>query len=173
MARWADLFDEIVQDDAAIACRLAHAFETRIPHFWREVGHRELPDAGRLRPLVDALRAERLHPSGTPWVLDRLLREDGDADTIVREHLLAGEEVIATRAADWLANRRKNIEHARQTIGELLDTSYMTSPIYPFATTDIFLQHAMGKILKGHPRGSFDPQRVRDMLTQRLAEADG
>ncbi|MCA8956215.1 MAG: hypothetical protein KDC87_09075, partial [Planctomycetes bacterium] len=137
---WAELYDELAIEDPPTARRIAFALEARLPHFWRSSGVRTLPAAERLRPLVRALVEGRMHPSGTNWVLDRLLREpDTAASDIVDAHRLDD------RPADPL-------------------------PASPTTDANARLRWAMGRTLRGRTRGSFDPQQIRTDLSHSLGE---
>lgn len=170
VAPWADLFDELAPEDPAIARRIAHALELRLPHFWREVGHRELPQVERLRPLVEALASERVHPSGAMWILDRLLREPGEPGDIIGEHEIAEGDVASRRVDMWFATRKEHREGMIKYLRDAGSEFEWPSAPWPFADADSRLRNAMGEILRGRSRGNVDPRQVRDMLEQRFAE---
>ena len=74
-APWGDLFDALAPRGAATARRLAHGLEKRLVHFFREMAQREIPDAARLRPLVEAMDGDQIDGDGFEAAFDRLLRE--------------------------------------------------------------------------------------------------
>ena len=74
-AEWADLFDELAPATAICARRTAAGLEKRLVHAWRTTGTRELPEATRLAPLVEAVDAGRVRPEAFEPAFDRLLME--------------------------------------------------------------------------------------------------
>ncbi len=146
-ATWADLFDELAPQQPATAQRLAAALEKRLPHFWREAGVRDLPDAERLRGLVAALDAGEVHACGTEAVLDRLLWEtDASASSIVDEHRLGDGSELVPRIQEIL-------KQTACVAGRPSETA---------------LRWGMGMLFRGLPRGRFDPQAARQQLVGAL-----
>jgi glutamyl-tRNA(Gln) amidotransferase subunit E len=78
-AVWKDLFDAVAPARGEPARRLAGALEKRLPfHTRRRRGAKprapaELPDAGRLAPLVRALERGEIRPEALVWAVDEAL----------------------------------------------------------------------------------------------------
>jgi glutamyl-tRNA(Gln) amidotransferase subunit E len=146
-ATWADLFDALAPKQPATARRLAAALEKRLPCYWREAGGRDLPSEERLRPLVEALDAGAVYACGTEAVLDRLLREtDASATSIVDEH----------RCAD-----------GSELLGRIQEISKQTACVAGRSSQTV-LRWGMGMLLRGFPRGRFDPLAARSQLVVAL-----
>ena len=152
-APWADLFDELAPREHVTTRRLAAALEKRIPHFWRAHAagaERVVPNADRLRPLVEAIDAGTLHVSGIEFVLDRLLREDGTpARDIIREHEMSEDDRVSQRIVRFVGDPFGGDPRGR-----------------PWPSTEARLRGAMGIVLATKPRGSVDPRSVRQKLEQ-------
>ncbi len=73
-APWADLFDELAPQQSTTAKRLAFALAKRLVHFFRSAGHRQLPPAAELRPLVEATDAGRIRGEAFERLFDAALR---------------------------------------------------------------------------------------------------
>ena len=68
------LFDALAPSTEVGRRRLAAALECRLLAWWRESGSRVMPPAERLRPLVVAVDAGRVHPTAFDAIFDALLR---------------------------------------------------------------------------------------------------
>jgi glutamyl-tRNA(Gln) amidotransferase subunit E len=104
-APWADLFDAITPQSAAVRVRLAAALEKRLP-FHARTGHHVAPTAERLRPLVQALDAGTVRLEATDRALDELLAADAPApDTVIARFLARpdDEDRLDRRISDVVA----------------------------------------------------------------------
>jgi Asp-tRNA(Asn)/Glu-tRNA(Gln) amidotransferase B subunit len=108
-----------------------------------------LPEASRLRPLVEAVESERVRPEAFEAILDRLLREDAPAERIVKEYAHGDDDQARLRAA---------VEKARARRGEL--------PYKP-GDDQAALRWAFGEVMPA-VLGRLEPGEVRDALSMAL-----
>jgi len=145
-ARWAELFDALAPAAGEQLARLARALEKRLPQHWRESGTRALPDAARLRPLVEALAAGGAIVHGFEELLLRLLRDAA----------LSASELVAAARADAGAELERSIAAALAGRAALTGRS-----------DEVVLRWAMGQVARPL-RGRVDPNAVRARLVREL-----
>ena len=166
-APWADLFDELGPEAGPVARRLAGALARRIPWAYRR-GHLgsvidpsrgvaarswpyELPDAGRLRPLVGAVEAGEIELDALDAALAALLERPGvPAGEVLAPFRKAGDE--DRRLAEAVA------EAARRVAAEL-----------PGRPGEVRLRYGMGLAMAAL-RGKVPAAAVRERLAAALGE---
>jgi glutamyl-tRNA(Gln) amidotransferase subunit E len=144
---WEELFDALDPAEGAAARRLAAALEKRLVQYWREVGHRDLPDIDRLRPLVDALNADGPFVHAFEELMLRVLR-DPQADPAA---LVA--RIAATDADSGMQRAVASVVSDRATVRT-------SSP-------DALLRWAVGRVMH-ELRGTVEPDDARARLTTAL-----
>ncbi len=99
-----ELYDALTPATVVGRRRLAAALECRLMAWWRESGARVVPEPSRLRPLVEAVDAERLRPEAYDAVFDAVLREpEVDAKAVVDRFIARREpEADLVRAIEAL-----------------------------------------------------------------------
>jgi glutamyl-tRNA(Gln) amidotransferase subunit E len=140
----ADLYDALAPRTDVGRRRLAAALECRLVHWWREAGHRRVPEAEVLRPLVEAVDAGTILPSAYDEVFDGLLRDDPDVMAQVRAR--ADEAALEANIGD-VVKRRASLAD------DLPDAAV--------------LRWAMGQLMP-RARGRVDGVRLRDRLVATL-----
>ena len=147
-ARWSDLFEELAPPAGDPARRLAAALEKRLRQHWRKTGVIALPDADRLRPLVDALAA------GGPIVHaveDLLLRALREPNTPV-------PELIAAYAGDPSDELERLVGEAVAASGALCNRAQ-----------ESVARWAMGYVMISL-RGRIDPAAARARIAAALVQ---
>lgn len=101
------LFDALAPATEVARRRLAAALECRLLAWWRESGSRAAPPVERLRPLVEAVDAGRVHPTAFDTIFDALLRraETAPEALVARFEAHPGAEAELSRLVDDLRPR--------------------------------------------------------------------
>jgi glutamyl-tRNA(Gln) amidotransferase subunit E len=150
IAPWAPLFDALAPSAGDAARRLAAALSKRLVQHWRETRTEDVPDAERLRPLVDALDGAGPIAASFEHLLLMLLRQPERS---------AGDVVAAARpeareaATPELERRVAEAAGARAAVRT--------------ADPDAVLRWAMGRVMPAL-RGKVDPSAARDRIVQAL-----
>ena len=147
-APWSGLFDELDPAAGPAARRLAFALEKRIPHHRRRLGLEGLPEAQRLRPLVDGVCAGTIGLEALEPALDLLLEQPSRSidDVLAPFRPQPGDDAALAAAVQEVAEcatRLRNREH------------------------EVIMRWVMGRVM---PRflGRHRPSEVRERLRQAL-----
>jgi glutamyl-tRNA(Gln) amidotransferase subunit E len=164
-APWAALFDAVEPAAGVPARRLAHALEQRIPFFRRRAPGRRTrgrPPAGapageleaelapRLIPLVRAVEAGEMHPSGLKPALDELLDHAADVEEVLARYRRREED------AELLQARAREVAEAAR----LLEGR----------TADAVLAWGMGELMAAFV-GRVDGRQARALLAAALRDS--
>jgi glutamyl-tRNA(Gln) amidotransferase subunit E len=153
---WKDLFDQIAPAKGEPARRLAGALEKRLPYHLRKRRGararfpRELPDAGRLAPLVRALEKDEIRPEALVWAIDDVLRDPArTVDEVIARYRPRGEDDnrLTELAAEVAATGRAMEGRSR----------------------DVLMRWGMSPLMN-ELRGRVAPERVRRALQDALGE---
>ncbi len=147
-APWCKLFDQL-QAEGAVAQRITYALEKRLPHWWREWGHRELPSAERLRPWAKALADGEVHPQACEAILDRLLRE-------------------SDRPAEEIVAAYRSSEGDEKELAELLESIERDCAFLRVKEIEPALRWAMGRLMAAF-KGKRTPEELRERAVKALA----
>jgi len=144
----ADLYDALAPTTVVGRRRLAAALECRLLAWWREAGPRVVPQAARLRPLVEAVDAGRLRPEAYHEVFDAILRTpDVDASAIVDR---------------WSSN-----DSPEAALAGVLAELPLRLAARRFSSPEARLRWAFGQVMPA-VLGRLDPAVVRERLVATL-----
>ena len=144
----AGLFDELAPTTEVGRRRLASALECRVMAWWRELGERTMPEAERLRPLVEAVDSEALRAEAYDAVFDALLRETDTEPTAIIGRRLEGKDALGDLA--------RAIEELRPRLATMR-----------FVSSEARLRWAFGQVMPV-VLGRLSPDTVREQLVAAL-----
>ncbi|MEX1368458.1 MAG: Glu-tRNA(Gln) amidotransferase subunit GatE [Nannocystaceae bacterium] len=142
------LFDTLAPATEQGRRRLAAALECRLMAWWREVGHRTVPQAERLRPLVEAIDAGALRAEAYDSVFDALLRQPEVPAAQLVSRPTAGKDAAG------------DLERAIEALRPRLATMRFTSP-------QALLRFAQGSVMPA-VLGRLSAAEVRRRLVEAL-----
>jgi glutamyl-tRNA(Gln) amidotransferase subunit E len=135
VAPWADLFDRVAPKKGNPARRLASALEKRVPFHARNGQGRkpraagEVPDPGRVAPVVRAVEAGEARQEALPLILDQILSEPARPV----------DEVL-----DQFRTRPEDDEALEKALAEATETLEGLA----FQSSEAALRWAMGRVLR-------------------------
>jgi len=146
-SRWAGLFDALAPETEVGRRRLAAALERRLVHLWRQAGTCTLPEAERLRPLVQAVDAGTVRPEAFDAAFDRL----------VLEHDVQPAAILADFSGE-------------ADLDEVVAEVVALTPPRPPPSPEAHRRWAMGEAMR-RVLGRVDPKDVASRLEQAFPEA--
>ncbi len=150
VAPWGDLFDEIDPRQERPARRLAGVLEKRLPFHMRNANGAkprlpgELPDMGRISPLVRALESDEIRPEALVLAFDAALAEPDRSieEVLDRFRKRAGDDERVREVADEVAHMAGELEGKPE---------------------DVVLRWGMGEVMRRF-WGRVAPSEVRKLL---------